>query len=187
MLNRIWLTPPLAFARVGSSPTPAAAFMWSGNDLTPDGSGQTTLKLVETINLDVNGVPTLATPDRVIFRDRQGICPVCPYFELHGTWTDKGREVSGPVTTTVLKNSGVKLQDIGWEIHCAQLKAFHYTYDAANRIDAVLSVRGDDTMRHALEGRSPAGAKQPLVPMGAFVPLGAVQLAKPNAAYPEIR
>ncbi len=65
MLTQIWLTQPLAFARVGASPTPSDAFMWNGNDLTPDGSGQTTLAPAETINLDAAGVPTAVKPDRV--------------------------------------------------------------------------------------------------------------------------
>ena len=187
MLTQVWLTQPLAFARVGASPTPSDAFMWNGNDLTPDGSGQTTLAPAETINLDAEGVPISVTPDRVVFRDQYGIRPVCPYFELHGTWTEHGRDKSGPVTAQVLERFGVKPKDIAWNIHCAQLKAFHYTYDDADRIDAVLQLRGDDTTRHTLEGRSPARAKQPLVPKGAFVPLGAVQVAKPSKDHPEIR
>jgi len=187
MLTQIWLTQPLAFARVGASPTPSDAFMWNGNDLTPDGSGQTTLAPAETINLDAEGVPTGVKPDRVVFRDQYGIRPVCPYFELHGTWTENGRRKSGPVTAQVLDKFGVKPKDIAWDIHCAQLKAFHYTYDDADRIDAVLQLRGDDTTRHTLEGRSPARAKQPLVPKGAFVPLGAVQVARPSKDHPEIR
>src|SRR5258705_7342352 len=160
MLTQIWLTQPLAFARVGASPTPSDAFMWTVNDLTRDGSGQTTLAPAETINLDAEGVPTGVKPDRVVFRDQYGIRPVCPYFELHGTWTENGRHKSGPVTAQVLDKFGVKPKDIAWDIHCAQLKAFHYTYDDADRIDAMLQLRGDDTTRHTLEGRSPARAKQ---------------------------
>src|SRR5205807_1825592 len=112
------------------------------NDLTPDGSGQTTLQITETINLDTDGTPRRATPDQIVFRDQQGIRPVCPYFELHGAWTENGREVSGVVTTKVLDISGITLRDITWNVHCAQLKAFHYTYDEADRIDAVLQMRG---------------------------------------------
>jgi hypothetical protein len=187
MLKRIWLTPPLAFARVGGSPTPCAAFAWSSNDLTPDGSGQTTLQLTESIGLDANGVPHDATPDHIVFRDENGIRPVCPFFELHGTWTHHGREESGPITKRVLDNFRIKLSDIAWGVHSAQLKAFHYTYNDADRIEALVRVKGDDTARHVLEGRSPVKAKQPLVPRNAFVPLGAVQVARPTAEYPEIR
>ena len=187
MLKRIWLTPPLAFARVGGSPTPCAAFMWGPNDLTPDGSGQTTLHLTETIELDADGTPRDVTPDRIIFRDANGIRPVCPYFELHGLWTHNGRHGQGPITKRILDQSGIKLSDITWNVHCAQLKAFHYTYDEADRIDAHVKLSGNDTRRHALEGRSPAHAKQPLVLKNEHVPLGGVQLARPTGEFPEIR
>jgi len=187
MLKRIWLTPPLGFGRVGGSPTPSDAYMWGHSDLTPQGSGRTTLAFAETINLDRDGIATRVNSDRIVFRDRQGIRPVCPYYELHGTWREGGRDVSQPVTKAVLDKFGIRLRDISWRIHCAQLKAFHYTYDEADRIDAVLQLRGDDTQRHTLEGRSPAKARQPLVPKGAFVPLGAAQIARPSLDYPEIR
>jgi hypothetical protein len=187
MLKRIWLAPPLAFARVGGSPIPCCAFVWSADDLTPDGTAQTTLQIAETIDLDADGIPTRANPDRIIFRDADGIRPVCPYFELHGTWSEGRRDVSGPVTKTVLDRCGIRLSDIRWEVHCAQLKAFHYTYDDGDRIDARLRLRGDDTARHALEGRSPATAKNPLVPKRTFVPLGAVQIAQLTDEYPDVR
>ena len=187
MLTRIWLTPPLAFARVGSSPTASVAFTWSVNELTPDGSGKTTLALAETINLDNNGVPHRITADRIVFRDEQGIRPVCPYFELHGTWTEDGREVSGPITTSVLEHCDITLQNITWDIHVAHLKSFQYTYDDADRIDAKLTLRGDDTARHTLEGRSPKNAKQPLVPKDKFIPFGAVHVARPTPDYSGIR
>ena len=187
MLTRIWLTPPLAIARVGGSPTPSDAFMWSHSDLAPDGSGRTTLARAETINLDADGVPVRVPGNRIVFRDAQGIRPVCPYFELHGTWRDGGKTVSGPVTRDLLAKFGLKPRDISWSVHCTQLKAFHYTYDDDDRIDAALELRGDDTARHTIEGRSPAQARQPLVPKGQSIPLGAVQLARPSDDYPEIR
>jgi hypothetical protein len=187
MLTRIWLTPPLAIARVGGSPTPSDAFMWGHSDLTPEGTGRTTLGLAETINLDPDGTPVGVRNDRIVFRDDQGIRPVCPYFELHGTWREGGKDKSGQVTAALLDRFGIKLRDIVWSVHCVQLKAFHYTYSEDDRIDAVVQMRGNDTTRRTLEGRSPAAATRPLVPKRAFVPLGAVQLARPSVEYPEIR
>ena len=187
MLKRIWLTPPLAFARVGGSSTPCVSFSWGPGDDSPDGSGQTSLQLAETIELSADGSARRLTPDRIIFRDAEGIRPVCPYFELHGEWTKRGHAVSGPVTIDRLEDNGIQLRDITWHIHCAQLKAFHYTYDEADRIDAVLVVKGNNTAIHTLHGRSPAKAKQPLVPKNSSLPLGRVQVALPTTEYPEIR
>jgi hypothetical protein len=48
MLKSIWLTPPLAFGRVGASPVPSDAFMWGRDDLRPEGTGRTTLQLIDT-------------------------------------------------------------------------------------------------------------------------------------------
>src|ERR1700755_159295 len=98
-LTHIWLAPPLAFGRLGSSPTPCANFHWSRNDLTPDGTGTTTLVPAETLELDASGAVSSSVPDRIVFRDDQegGIRPVCPFYELHGTWTEDGKEVEGPI------------------------------------------------------------------------------------------
>jgi hypothetical protein len=186
-LSRIWLTPPLAFARLGSSPTPCAAFSWGPNDLRPDGTGTTTLTIGDTLDLDPSGDVTRTHPDRIVFRDEHGIRPVCPYFELHGTWTEGSKETSGPITLGLLKRLKLSPGDLTWDVHFANLKSHDYTYEEGDRIDAKLTLDGDDTTRHTLEGRSPAKAKQPLVPKGAFVPMGAVQIAKPSAAFPEIR
>src|SRR3979411_2000500 len=73
MLTQIWLTQPLAFARVRASPTPSDAFMWNGNDLTPDGSGQTTLAPAETINLAAEGVPPGGKPARLVCWDQSAL------------------------------------------------------------------------------------------------------------------
>jgi hypothetical protein len=161
--------------------------MWSANELTPNGSAQTTLSLAETINLDHNGDPHRENPVKICFRDKRGIRPVCPYFEVHGDWIENGETQSAPITKAVLEKHGIKPSDIVWDIHVAQLKAFHFTYDRDNRIDAVIKIHGDDTNRRTLEGYSPKGSKQPLVLPGKFVPLGAVQVAQPNAEFPEIR
>jgi hypothetical protein len=186
-LTRIWLTPPLAFGRLGSSPTPCAAFNWAANDLAPDGTGTTTLAPAETLDLDENGVVSRSLPDRIIFRDELGHRPVCPYYELHGTWNENREERSGPITTALLEKLKLTTKDISWDVHVANLKSFDYTFEAGDRIDAVLKLRGDDTTRHVLQGSSPRTAKQPLVPKGAFIPFGAVQIAKPTDEFPEIR
>ena len=186
-LSRIWLTPPLAFARLGSSPTPCAAFSWGPNDLRPDGTGTTTLTIGDTLDLDAAGNVVRSRPDRIVFRDEHGIRPVCPHFELHGAWAEGGQETEGPITIAVLAKLGLSPADLTWNVHFANLKSHDYTYEHGDRIDAKLTLNGADTTRHTLEGRSPAKAKQPLVPRNAFVPMGAVQIAKPSDQFPEIR
>lgn len=186
-LTRIWLAPPLAFGRLGSSPEPCAAFHWGPNDLTPDGTGTTTLVPSETLSLDDDGVVASSVPTRIIFRDEHGIRPVCPFFELHGEWKEGRTKKWGPITTALLANLGITTKDIVWEIDVANLKSFDYTFEEGDRVEARLKLRGDDTTRHALEGRSPKTARHPLVPRDRFIPFGQVQIAKPSEAFPEIR
>jgi len=147
----------------------------------------TTLVPAETLDLDENGTVSSSLPERIVFRDDFGIRPVCPYYELHGTWIERGEEKSGPITTTLLKKMGLGTKDITWDINAANLKSFDYTFEEGDRITAALKLRGDDTTRHTLEGRSPRNAKHPLVPKDAFIPFGAIQIARPTAEFPEIR
>lgn len=187
MLKRIWIEPPLAFARVGPSPVPCEAFNWGADDLTPDGTGITTLVLAETLTLAEDGTVTAHLPDVIRFRDDQGIRPVCPFFELHGEWVSDGKPESGPLTATVLAALGVSLGDVRWGVRLANLKAYHYTFVAGDRVEAESEIRADDHGRLDLMGTSPASAPQPLVPPGTAIRMGAVQAARPSEEFPELR
>ena len=187
VLKRIWITPPLAIGRLGPSDTPSDAFLWSDSPPIHDGAGKTTLRATESFTLDAKGNLTSHIPDEIIFKDAEGIRPVCPFFELHGEWTKGKRLVSGPLTPAILKSEGLSLKDISWRIEAANLKAWHYTFAPGDRIEAKLRIGGADTRVHALEGRPPKGAARPAVRGKGFVALGAVQLAKPSEEFPEIR
>jgi hypothetical protein len=186
MLKQIWLTPPLAFARLGTSSTPCSAYDWGPNDTSPRGTGTTTLRPAETLTLADDGTVSAQTPREVRFRDAEGIRPVCPFFELHGTWeTTGGKTASGPITAALLGSWGGSTDDLTWEVRTANLKAFHYTFEAGDRVEALLTIAGSDTRRHLLAGTSPGAPG--LVPAGTVLPLGAVQLARPDARFPELR
>jgi hypothetical protein len=125
---------------------------------------------------------------QIIFVDQYGIRPVCPFFELHAEWTTSGgQRQAGPVTIDVLDQLHKSVTDITWSLDLANLKAYHYTYDQADRINASVVIPGDETRRIELIGSSPANVDQPLIPKGSRVSLGSVQVARPSAAFPEIR
>jgi hypothetical protein len=187
VIRRLFLYPPLAFARVGPSPTPCQSYEWGENDLSARGTGKTTAVPAETLSVAENGTVTAAVPAEVVFKDEVGFRPVCPFFELHAEWDDEDGTGAGPVTRAVLSRFGLKPADLSWTVDVANLKAFHYTLDDGDRIAATLTLPGSDTTRKDLEGTSPAGAATPLVPPGARVPLGAVQLTRPTRAFPELR
>jgi hypothetical protein len=187
MIEKLWLYPPLAFARLGPSAVPCDNFHWAENDLRPRGTGKTTLEPTQTLNLAPDGTITATTPTEITFKDTAGYKPVCPFFELYGTWQMGGSTVSGPITPQVLSQFGLQAKDLQWTVEVANLKPFHYTLVESDRIVATLTIQGDVTNKQDLRGFSPMGTGQPLVPPGPGIPLGAVQLTHPTDAFPEFR
>ena len=120
MLEALWLTPPIAVARLGSSDVICANFEWAANDAGPGGTGKTTLRAIDSLELDDDGTPReVPASDELVFKDRDAdgtwhFRPVCPYFELHGTWTLDGQTTTGPVTTAVLEALGVQPSQVTW-------------------------------------------------------------------------
>ncbi len=187
MIDQLWLYPPLAYGRLGPSPTPCDNYVWGPNDLSPRGTGRTIVQPAETLDVAEDGTVTTRLPATVTFKDAAGFRPVCPFFELHGAWTTDGVTHEGPITPDVLAAFGLSLSQVRWEVEVANLKPHHYTQVDDDRIAAKVSIAGDDTGRRPLDGRSPEGAATPLVPVGSRVPLGSVQLTRPNTELPELR
>jgi hypothetical protein len=191
MLREIWLVPPLAFARGGSSPTPCDSFDWSEPDLSAAGTGRTQVVAADTLIVDSKtGSVSLkpADPDgEVIFKDGEHIRPVCPFFELHGVWEVDGTEGTGAVTQDVLKACGLSAADLKWRVEFHNSKAWHVTQDEGDRVIAIVEVDGNIHAPQALKGVSPWGVIRPLVPPNTYVPLGSMQLTRPNKAFPEFR
>jgi hypothetical protein len=192
MLKDIWLVQPLAFARGGSSPTPLQAFDWGPPDLSPSGSGRTRVVPADTLALDpVTGEVSLtpaAAFTEVRFKDGDRLRPVCPFFELHGSWETPAGLVEGPVTPEVLASSGKRAADLVWQVRFVNGKAMHWTKQPSDRVVAEVTIPGDHVAPVVLQGRSAATAQFPaLVPEGKSVPLGRVQLSAPTADFPEFR
>src|SRR4029453_18989688 len=125
-------------------------------------------------------------PNAIEFKEPGvGFRPICPFFELHGEWTG-GPPGGGPITTSVLAECGRTLANVVWTVTVANLKAHHYTLDDGYRISAKVEARADHHTREVLKGMSPDSA-QPLVPKGSHIPLGGVQVPRPNDKFPECR
>ncbi len=188
MIRKIWLQQPVAFARVGPSRTPLSAFRWTQPDLRPRGTGRTTITPAATFDVDATtGVPTRRGEEEefTLFRDEDGIRPVAPFFELHGDW-DGRAEQSTALTTRVLEENGLSLSSLTWDIHHANHKAYSLTRAEGDRVEARATIRGDDHARQDLKGISLEGAPNPLVPRPG-IDMGAIQVVRPTADYPEIR
>jgi hypothetical protein len=187
MIRKLWLYPPLAFARLGPSATPCPSFLWGPNDVRTRGTGKTTIQPALTLHVADDGALTASLPTEVAFKDAAGFRPVCPFFELHGEWIGNGQTTAGPITSRVLGDFGLAPRDLVWRIEVANLKAFHYTLALDDRVEARVELRGDVTSRQPLRGTSPGNALQPLVPASESVPLGSVQLTRPTEQFPGFR
>lgn len=187
MIEKLWLYPPLAIARVGKSTTPCDNFHWGENDLRPRGTGKTTIEPVQTLQVGEDGTVTATTPQEITFKDEQGFKPVCPFFELHGQWrTDTGMQ-EGAITPEVLEQFGLTTKDLQWKVEVANLKPFHYTLADGDRILAQVEIFGDVTTKRGLLGISPRDSSASLATEANPVPLGHIQLTIPNETFPEIR
>lgn len=187
MINKIWLNPPLAFARIGTSPSPCDSFMWGPNDIRPRGTGKTTIYPDITLSISEDGTVSSTTPTNILFKDSNGFKPVCPFFELHGEWHEEEKTKSGPITPKILLQFGLDLEDLDWKVSVANLKAYHYTLNESDKILADVNIKGNDTRLHTLLGQSPKDSPNPLIPDGKNIHLGDIQLTKPNDEFPEIR
>ena len=189
MLKEIWLVQPLAFARGGGSPIPCDAFDWAGPDLSPDGSGRTIVVPADTLVVDPEtGAVTLkpaASIDEIIFKDAQGIRPVCPFFELHGAWELDGKTYEGALTPAILAACGKSPADLIWRVEFQNGKAAHWTQNDSDRVAVTVGLFGDQYAPVELLGTS-TGAN-PLALPEKPVPLGRVQLTRPTAEFPEFR
>jgi len=91
LIEKLWLYPPIAISRVGPSPSPCDSFNWGPSDLSPRGTGKTTLYPTTTLHIEDDGNIVSHIPEKIDFKDSVGWKPVCPFFELHGEWEDDGK------------------------------------------------------------------------------------------------
>jgi len=180
-LTKLFIYPPLAFARLGPSPTPLDAYTWGPNDDTAEGTGKTTIAPAESLDVAEDGAVARRTPETIVFKDGHGFRPVCPFFELWGTWEEAPN--GAPITPEVLDRLGIPRSRLQWSVDVANLKPFFITQDPGARITGHLDLAGDRTQRTELVGvgPDPDQAAHPLVPRGRHIKFGWVQLTNPAA------
>lgn len=175
-ITNIRLLPPLAIARLGSSPEPLENY-----DLEI-GEGVSPREIVPAATLRVDPEGNLSVENSagpVSFRDSQGrIKPVAPFFEL---WAQtSGSEEWVPVTKDFLLRHGLSERAVTWSATMANIKVFRRTGDPNDRMEAQT---GDfhDHVPHPLNGFCANFLD------GAYVPLGSVQHVKPDEAFAGLR
>jgi hypothetical protein len=187
MLRKIWLQQPIAFARVGRSRMPLAAFRWTEPDLRPRGTGRTGIAAARSFDVGPQDGVLRPRPElaNVVFKDEEGIRPVCPFFELHGDWEGRAEGESTALTLPLLERLGLGLDAIRWQVRHANHKAYCLTGAEGDRVEAEIQLGGGDCARRELLGWS--RGENPLVPAANPIGLGAVQAVRPTAEAPGIR
>ncbi|HJQ36796.1 MAG TPA: hypothetical protein VKB93_06640 [Thermoanaerobaculia bacterium] len=172
-IRALRILPPLAIARLGSSPDPLENYDVRVSEVDPLGFRE--LHGAPTFDVDrKRGVITrvYTPPDPVRFQDkRKRVKPVAPFLEV---WAD----VDG--TLVPLTMAHVSAGDVEWRVQVGNQKAFRRTRDPLDRIDA-------DTgwftghAPHKLLGRC-----EHFLPKKTL-PFGDVQFLQPTGEFPEIR
>src|SRR4051812_13330328 len=184
-LVEVFFLPPMAIARVGSSPTPVDNYEWTES---VDVSGAPATIVVPAVSLHVQGDGTVAPymPERIVFRDGDDgpIRPLAPFFEV---WA-KLQSVDGgtyerALNSELLGKLGVGIEDITFEITAANRKVERRTGDPSCSFVARELFNGADHRRRELRAFSPhTSGQEPLVLPDNPIPVGWLQVMRPKPA-----
>jgi hypothetical protein len=146
---KIHLLPPLAVARLGSSPEPMENYELQ----IPDAVSPRRIVPAETFLVDHDGKLTLEEPtETVSFRDSRGrIRPVAPFFELWAE-TDSSEHLA-PLTRRLLDDHGLSPSSVRWAVTVANNKVARRTGDREDGITASIGPFSDHC-RYPLLGES---------------------------------
>lgn len=183
LIQAIFVTPALAFARLGGSSTPQFAYDWI-DTRAPRADGETSIAPAWTIAVQPDGSPAPFMPDSVTFRDGDLIRPVAPFYEVWarvGDATDppaNWRDV--PLTPALLQANGLALSALQMKVTARNLKAARRTglADLAFGTFPSVTISATNNARLGIFGTSPPTATTPMIPTGRSIPLGSVQLLR---------
>jgi hypothetical protein len=178
-IQKFFLRPPLAIARLGGSDTPVDCFHWA-RDPTIHGAHRTIIQPAPSLEVLPDGTLRPYLPGSIQFRDGNLLRPVAPFFEL---WVQlRGVKRPLPLTLKLLQQIDplASLDSIEYVITVGNRKAQRRTGSAACAFIADLKVSGDDHERKALRAFSPhTSGEEPLVFKDHSIPLGQFQVIKP--------
>lgn len=175
-IKGIRIFPPLAVARLGSSPVPLENYKLE----IPDAVSSRKIVPASTFLVDEAGNLTETLSEgSVSFRDGAGLIhPVAPFFEVWAQFD--GSEEWIHLTKQHLADQGINADAVSWNVHVGNHKIYRRTSDPDDQIDAVTG-EFSDHQRHELLGES-----KHFIP-NEKLPLGHVQYVKPSDRHPEIR
>ncbi len=178
----IYFLPPLAIARVGGSDKPVENFTWD-SDRTIHGAHRTVIRPSVSFKVLGNGSLEAYLPRDIRFRDRKGLRPVAPFFELWA-WVQTapgGEPAEVPVTLDLLKRLGGSTNNVQYIITVANRKAERRTDSASCSFIARAKATASDFEPRPLFAYSPHTAdEEPLVYADRPIPLGHFRVIKPK-------
>lgn len=182
-IRRIFLTPPVAIARLGGSLTPLVAFEWTRGD--PHTIAETRIRPTWTLDVLPDGSVAPRMPTQIVVRDGALLRPVAPFLELWALTGDGPRSglTAVPVTPALLTANGVGEGSLSFTVEAMNRKAASRTGRASLRFGTFppVQVQADDHRSVQLLGVSPPGTPQAMIPPGRSIPLGQLQVLRPVA------
>ena len=183
VIQAIFVTPGLAFSRLGGSSTPQGAYDWV-DTRAPRADGETTIAPNWTLAVQPDGSAQPFMPDSVAFRDGDLIRPVAPFYEVWARVGDAGsapttwRDV--PLTPALLQANGLALAALQLSVTARNLKAARRAGNPQLAFGTFppLTVSANDNSRIPVLGVSPPTAPTPMIPHGRSIPLGSVQFLR---------
>lgn len=185
VIQAIFITPPIAIARLGGGSTPQNSYKWVESP-NPRSSGETTIAPDWSLTVQADGTVEPMMPTSLQFRDGALIRPVCPFFELWALVGEPGSAPAtwreAPVTPALLTQNGVMLNKLVIRIDAKNLKVARRTSNAELRFGTFppVEVRADNNSATPILAVSPpgVGAARRMIPAGRSIPFGSFQVMK---------
>jgi hypothetical protein len=176
-IQELRILPPLAIARLGASSVPLAAYSLEVPQDNPLDFRQ--ISPQPTLEIDPQSGEIIGdkAPEKIRFRDAEGIRPVAPFLEV---WAVTGKKEMVPLTLELLASEGLELKAISWMVEVANHKVYRRTGNRNDRVTAKLAKIQDHEV-YTLNGQCAN-----FLP-GKTLPFGSVRFIKPTTQHPEIR
>ena len=181
----IFISPPIAFARLGSSSVPQDAYSWVRSS-DPRSDGETTIEPSWSLRVSRDGPIEAFKPTEISFVDNSGnVRPVAPFFEFWARVGEPGgatREV--PLTKALLTRHNAELADLKVTVDAQNLKAARRTRNPKLGFGTYppVTITAGAHDPTALLGSSPPSATTPMVtpmvPRDRNIRLGSVQMTQ---------
>jgi hypothetical protein len=175
-IKQLRILPPFAIGRLGSAEKPMDNYSFETEADPNDPLAYRRLKPELTLVVDENGEVAELTPTTLEFKHAEQIRPVAPFLEVFAV--DETNQLV-PLTTRLLEQHGLTVNDISWRVRVANRKVVRRTQNEDDLVHAEIEI--SDHGSHPLEGRCNNFVDN------AFISFGSVRFIRPNATFPEIR